>query len=95
MRRCASIAFLCISFAVTTAHGDILDRTATSVAEGLKQFREDHPEHVEHFQGVKAWADGDDIKRRVYLPENESMTYTCMQHGQGDNPAVQCHMAEH
>jgi hypothetical protein len=91
-----SIAFVLVSCALSAtafAHGNILDMTAASVAEGLKQLKADHPEHVDHFQGVKAWPAGADLKLKIYLPDNVTIGYTCKHNDQaaGDNK-VQCTM---
>jgi hypothetical protein len=78
MKKFALILVSCAVSSVAFAHGDVLDMTAASVAQGLKQLEADHPEHVEHFQGVKAWPVGADIKLKIYLPDNVTMGYTCV-----------------
>lgn len=93
MKKIAIALVSCAFSTVALAHGNVLDMTAASVAQGLKQLKIDHPEHVDHFQGVKAWPVGSEIKLKIFLPANGLVNYTCVHNDQavGENK-VQCTM---
>ena len=83
----------CFLSTVALAHGDVLEMTTLSITEGLKQLKKDHPEHVDHFQGVKAWPVEKDIKLKIYLPDNATLGYTCVHKDAGtDASKVICTM---
>lgn len=90
MKILACAVSLCVS-AVALAHGNALDMTAASVTQVLTQLKVDHPEHVEHFQGVKGWPEGDTLKVRIYLPDSATLTYVCS-HDDTAASKVKCSM---
>jgi hypothetical protein len=92
MNKILVVLAACAVSSLALAHGNVLDMTAASVTEGLKQLKIDHPEHVDHFQGVKAWPVGADIKLKIYLPDNVTVGYTCVHKDQGDAGKVACAM---
>lgn len=78
MKVSLAVASLAVYFSsIAFAHGKPIDMTTASVTEGIAQFKKDHPEHIEHFQGIKAWPVGTTIELKIYLPDNASVGYTC------------------
>ena len=85
------VSLVAASSSVAMAHGDIVDMTIASVTQGLAQLKVDHPEHIAHFQGVKAWPSADKIELKIYLPDNASVSYTC-EHDEAAENETKCTM---
>jgi uncharacterized protein (DUF1684 family) len=86
----ASLSLLASS--VAFAHGDKIEMTQAAITQALAQFKTDHPEHLAHFQGVKGWPENDEIKIKIYMPDNATISYTCMHHDAQGGETLQCHM---
>ena len=77
MKRLAVLLPVLLCSITGFAHGNVVDMTAASVNEGIAQLKIDHPEHLDHFQGIKAWPVAADKKLKIYLPDNAFVNYTC------------------
>jgi hypothetical protein len=62
------------------AHGTKLSMTKEAINAALDKFSKEETASVNGFVGVKGWPDGHNIMVKIYLGNNTTVQYTCMEH---------------
>lgn len=86
------MCLLTVAPVLAFAHGSKVDLTQDVIQSALQKFTTEEAAQVASFVGVKGWIDQANVMVKVYLTNNNAITYSCsvMEMGGGQPDMITC-----